>query len=72
MKVWEQGTRLKHFKGNLYTVVTMALEVSSDKEIPYCVYTDGNNTYCRPVSNMQDIVVNFQGKRVQRFVEASK
>ena len=67
--VWKQGTRLKHFKGGIYTVVIMALEVSSDKEIPYCIYIDGTMTYCRPIKNMQEIVIDFQGNKCQRFVE---
>lgn len=66
---WKQGTKLRHFKGGTYTVVTMALEVSSKKEIPYCVYTDGVMTYCRPIKNMQQIVIDFQGNKCQRFVE---
>lgn len=57
----------RHFKGNMYEVVGMALHSETVEEmvIYKALYGEGK-TWVRPLS-MWDEEVNFEGKKVKRF-----
>ena len=57
----------RHFKGNLYEVVGMALHSETVEEmvIYKALYGEGK-TWVRPLS-MWDEEVEFEGKKVKRF-----
>ena len=57
----------RHFKGNMYEVVEMALHSETVEEmvIYKALYGEGK-TWVRPLS-MWDEEVEFEGKKVKRF-----
>lgn len=58
----------RHFKGNMYEVVGMALHSETVEEmvIYKALYGEGK-TWVRPLS-MWDEEVEFEGKKVKRFM----
>lgn len=67
--VVEIGAKYKHFKGNLYEVLTLARnsETLEEMVVYKALYGDGQ-VWCRPLSMWND-VVERDGKSYTRFTK---
>lgn len=64
----KEGQYYKHFKGNLYYIITIARHSETGEQM--VVYRDVNyntKTWVRPIEMFMETVVNSEGKVVPRF-----
>lgn len=68
MQTVKPGQRFKHYKGNEYEVLAVGKHTETEEELVIYRADEGSQVWVRPQRNFFE-EVEWQGKRVPRFVE---
>ena len=64
--MFEEGTKLMHYKGGKYTVIGVGTHSETTEEVLVYKNVADNRVWVRPLATFYDEVV-YKGKVVQRF-----